>query len=275
MSLRAPGSTPHRARGAAPRRWWSQPVERRSILTITDVYGRVSHRTVADLQVASALIQATPGADVLQPLLPAADIPTARPTLQADDQSTDEIPAVSSGAEPQPAGVLTQSRAPASPAGRGISLLVAPEMAMGSDGFELGGRLGLGLRDAGSRLSRNARPLLARPRRRQRVERCHSPAGHGRDCPVARRAVYVAAHRDSTGRRGGARVRSTWGNSPFIRRPTTATSTRARYSRAFTLARRTRFGGIGPSRGASAPTLRSLRTTAPLQRKVPSCRASL
>lgn len=108
-------------------------------LTITDVYGRVSHRTVADLQVASALIQATPGADVLQPLLPAADIATARPTLQGDDQSTDEVPAVSSVAEPQPAGVLTQSRAPASPAGRGISLLVAPEMAMGSDGSSWAG----------------------------------------------------------------------------------------------------------------------------------------
>jgi len=103
-------------------------------LTITDPYGRVTRRTVADLGAASALIQSTPGADALQPLLPEEDARLARPVLRPDDDPADEVPAPPTEPASPPAAVVSHPPVPERPPGRGLSLLVAPELAAGSDG---------------------------------------------------------------------------------------------------------------------------------------------
>jgi hypothetical protein len=103
-------------------------------LTITDPYGRVTHRSVADVRTASALIQSTPGADALQPLLPEADALPPRPVLRPGDDAADEVPVPPTEHASSPAAAVVTHQAPAerSP-GRGLSLRVAPELAMGSD----------------------------------------------------------------------------------------------------------------------------------------------
>src|SRR5215831_15831851 len=47
-------------------------------LTLTDTYGRVTRRTVNDVQAACALIASRPGAELLEPLLPQGDVPSSR-----------------------------------------------------------------------------------------------------------------------------------------------------------------------------------------------------
>lgn len=103
-------------------------------LTITDPYGRVTRRTVADLRTASALIQSTPGADALQPLLPEADALPARPVLRPDDDPAEEVPTPPSEPASPPAAVVSHEAPPEPSPARGLSLLVAPELAAGSDG---------------------------------------------------------------------------------------------------------------------------------------------
>ncbi len=103
-------------------------------LTITDPYGRVTHRTVADLHAASAVIESTPGSEALRPLLPEVAALPAPPILRPGDDPGDDEPVAPSGAAPGPAAVVSDARAAERSPGRGLSLLVATELATGSDG---------------------------------------------------------------------------------------------------------------------------------------------
>jgi hypothetical protein len=104
-------------------------------LTITDPYGRVTHRTVADLHAASAVIESTPGSEVLRPLLPeVAALPAPQVLRPGDDPGDDEPAVQSAGVAPGPAAVVSDARAAERPPGRGLSLLMATEVATGSDG---------------------------------------------------------------------------------------------------------------------------------------------
>jgi len=103
-------------------------------LTITDPYGRLTHRIVADLGTATAVVEATPGSDALLPLLPegeSADIP-------ADAALEAIVPPVLAPASP-PATVVTATPSRDSGPERGLSLSFATEFATGSDGSSWAG----------------------------------------------------------------------------------------------------------------------------------------
>lgn len=104
-------------------------------LTITDPYGRLTHRTVANLQAATAVVEATPGSDALLPLLPegeTADVP-------GDDAPREtKVPPVLAPATPPAALVTATPSSEASP-DRGLSLSFATELATGSDGSSWAG----------------------------------------------------------------------------------------------------------------------------------------
>jgi hypothetical protein len=98
-------------------------------LTITDPYGRLTHRRVADLEAATAVVEATPGSDALLPLLPEgepADLPGDLPPEA-------KVPTV---LEPKsaPAALVAANRPAESLSERGLTLSFATELATGSDG---------------------------------------------------------------------------------------------------------------------------------------------
>jgi hypothetical protein len=114
-------------------------------LTLTDAYGRVTRRTVSDVGAACALIASRAGAEILAPLLPQGEAPPARGAwvLSAEPRGTPATP-VSSAA----AVVSAPVPAVAAPV-RGLTLLVATEVAAGSDrsawaGLSLSGCVMLG-----------------------------------------------------------------------------------------------------------------------------------
>jgi hypothetical protein len=103
-------------------------------LTITDPYGRPSQRTVADLEAAIAVVEATPGSDALLPLLPedeSAELPGDAP-VEA------KVPPVLAPAPP-PAALVTTNRPPETPVDRDLSLAFATELVTGSDGSSWAG----------------------------------------------------------------------------------------------------------------------------------------
>ena len=102
-------------------------------LTITDPYGRVTHRTVEDLRTASALIQSTPGAEVLRPLLPETAAAPAPPILRPGDDLGDGEPVTPVEPAP-PAAAVSRVSAAERPPGRELFVQLASELAAGSDG---------------------------------------------------------------------------------------------------------------------------------------------
>ena len=94
-------------------------------LTMTDDYGRVTRRTVTDVGAACALIESMTGGDLLAPLLPQGDGSGGR------DEAAE--PAERSVSPTRPAAVVSDGPAVAPVAGRGVSLFVATELAVGSD----------------------------------------------------------------------------------------------------------------------------------------------
>ncbi len=108
-------------------------------LTITDPYGRVTHRTVADLHAASAVIESTPGSEVLRPLLPEVAALAEPHILRPGDDPGDDEPVAHSGVAPGPEAVVSEAPAAEPQPGRGLSVLIAPELATGSDGSSWAG----------------------------------------------------------------------------------------------------------------------------------------
>jgi hypothetical protein len=104
-------------------------------LTITDPYGRVTHRLVTDLETAAAIVESTPGADALLPLLPEGDTADAVPL---EDQPIDARP-LQLVEPPAPPAVVAQSPAPDRTPERGLSLSVATELVTGFDGSSWAG----------------------------------------------------------------------------------------------------------------------------------------
>jgi hypothetical protein len=110
------------------------------VLTIVDPYGRISHRTITDLEAAAAVVESTPGSDALLPLLPETD--TASPPIQRPDplavEDTDDA-ALPTEPAPPPAALVNQphpsERTPAS----GLSLSMATEVVTGIDGSSWAG----------------------------------------------------------------------------------------------------------------------------------------
>jgi len=114
-------------------------------LTLTDAYGRVTRRTVSDVAAACALIASRPGAEILAPLLPQGEGPPGpgAPEISAEPRETPAPPASS------PAAVVSAPVPAVAPPVRGLTLLVAPEVAIGSDtsawaGLSLSGCVTLG-----------------------------------------------------------------------------------------------------------------------------------
>jgi hypothetical protein len=126
-------------------------------LLMIDAYGRVTRRTVSDVRAAAAVIESRTGVDLLVPLLPAGEVLSGE--RAGTDDIQDEIKNGKDGAEPlapaapqAPAPEVVAQAAPVSeahPATRGVTLLVATEMAAGSDdsawaGLSLSGCVTLG-----------------------------------------------------------------------------------------------------------------------------------
>jgi hypothetical protein len=126
-------------------------------LLMIDAYGRVTRRTVSDVPAAAAVIESRTGVDLLVPLLPAGEVLSAERDGRDDDQ--DDSKNGKDGADPlaaaaprAPAPEVVAQAAPVSeahPATHGVTLLVATEMAAGSDdsawaGLSLSGCVTLG-----------------------------------------------------------------------------------------------------------------------------------
>ncbi len=130
-------------------------------LMMIDAYGRVTRRTVSDVLAAAAVIESRTGVDLLVPLLPEGEVVSGERAGAQDgkDDGKDDGKLGKDGGE-----LLTQAapRAPApevvaktapmseaQPATHGVTLLVATEMAAGSDasawaGLSLSGCVTLG-----------------------------------------------------------------------------------------------------------------------------------
>ncbi|HLK91091.1 MAG TPA: hypothetical protein VKZ18_14430 [Polyangia bacterium] len=103
-------------------------------LTITDPYGRLIHRRVADLDAAVAVVEATPGSDALLPLLPEAESPDLPGEAPLEAKTPPVLPPASRAA------TLVTATPPAESAPeRGLSLSFATELATGSDGSSWAG----------------------------------------------------------------------------------------------------------------------------------------
>jgi hypothetical protein len=98
-------------------------------LTLTDAYGRVTRRIVSDVGAACALIESRPGAELLAPLLPQGEAPPSREAL-AFSAEPREAPAPPG---PSAAAVVSAPVPAAAAPARGLTLLVATELAAGSD----------------------------------------------------------------------------------------------------------------------------------------------
>jgi hypothetical protein len=110
-------------------------------LTLTDAYGRVTRRTVSDVGAACALIESRTGGEILAPLLPQGDGPAGRDELA--------FAASPPGAPASAAAVVSLPGPNAAAPPRGLTLLVATELAAGSDdsgwaGLSLSGCVMLG-----------------------------------------------------------------------------------------------------------------------------------
>ncbi len=134
-------------------------------LMMIDAYGRVTRRTVSDVFAAAAVIESRTGVDLLVPLLPEGEVLSGggNGAQGGNDDGSDDSHGDSrygkGGGEPLARGA-TQAPAPAvvaqaaavseaHPAAHGVTLLVATEMAAGSDdsawaGLSLSGCVTLG-----------------------------------------------------------------------------------------------------------------------------------
>ena len=130
-------------------------------LMMIDAYGRVTRRTVSDVLAAAAVIESRTGVDLLVPLLPEGEVLSGersgtddgKDDGQGDGQDgKDGGELLAPAAPPVLAPEVVAKVAPASevhPATRGVTLLVATEMAAGSDnsawaGLSLSGCVTLG-----------------------------------------------------------------------------------------------------------------------------------
>ncbi len=103
-------------------------------LTMIDAYGRVTRRTVSDVPAAAAVIESRTGVELLVPLLPEGEL---GPGGDLVAWAAPESPSASPSASPStsgPAAVVNAAQAPeVRPASHGVTLLVATELAAGSD----------------------------------------------------------------------------------------------------------------------------------------------
>ena len=126
-------------------------------LMMIDAYGRVTRRTVSDVLAAAAVIESRTGADLLVPLLPEGEVLSGErygtDSIQDDSREEKEGGDQPAPAKPRaPAPEVVAKAAPASEAHaatHGVTLLVATEMAAGSDdsawaGLSLSGCVTLG-----------------------------------------------------------------------------------------------------------------------------------
>jgi hypothetical protein len=99
-------------------------------LTMIDAYGRVTRRVVSDVPSAAAVIESRTGVELLVPLLPDGEaVPGGH-----DGQEGGELVTLTAAPGSAPAAVVNAAPAPEPhAAARGVTLLVATEMAAGSD----------------------------------------------------------------------------------------------------------------------------------------------
>ena len=105
-------------------------------LTMIDAYGRVIRRTVSDVPAAAAVIESRTGVELLVPLLPEGEALSGGDVQQGGRDGGDPVtwapPA--SAPVPAPAVVVSAARPPElRPATHGVTLLLATEVAAGSD----------------------------------------------------------------------------------------------------------------------------------------------
>jgi hypothetical protein len=98
-------------------------------LTLTDAYGRVTRRTVSDVGAACALIESRAGVEILAPLLPQGEA-SPSPDALAFSGEPRETPAPTA---PSAAAVVSGPAPAVAVPARGVTLLVATELAAGSD----------------------------------------------------------------------------------------------------------------------------------------------
>jgi hypothetical protein len=130
-------------------------------LMMIDAYGRVTRRTVSDVPAAAAVIESRTGVELLVPLLPAGEVLSGEGDGIDDgaDHNQDDLENGKGGGDalasappraPAPEVVAQAAPAPeARPVSHGVTLLVATEMAAGSDdsawaGLSLSGCVTLG-----------------------------------------------------------------------------------------------------------------------------------
>jgi len=104
-------------------------------LTMIDAYGRVTRRTVSGVPAAAAVIESRTGVELLVPLLPEGAVPGG--DVERNGSGGGDLAAwVPPTSAPAAAPAVVVSAAPAPevpPASHGVTLLVATEMAAGSD----------------------------------------------------------------------------------------------------------------------------------------------
>jgi hypothetical protein len=104
-------------------------------LTMIDAYGRVIRRTVSDVPAAAAVIESRTGVELLVPLLPEGEVmPGGRDGRIVQVGDGGDLVAQAAPLAPAPEVLAKAVPAPeARPASHGVTLLVATEMAAGSD----------------------------------------------------------------------------------------------------------------------------------------------
>ena len=121
-------------------------------LMMIDAYGRVTRRTVSDVRAAAAVIESRTGVDLLVPLLPDGELASGERDGKDDSKTGKDAGDLVAVAPLSPAPEVVAKAAPTSeahPASHGVTLLVATEMAAGSDdsawaGLSLSGCVTLG-----------------------------------------------------------------------------------------------------------------------------------
>ena len=105
-------------------------------LTMIDAYGRVIRRTVSDVSAAAAVIESRIGVELLVPLLPDGEAVPGEDVGQAGRGDGDPVTWALPASAPAATPTVVVSAVPAPevrPAAHGVTLLLATEMAAGSD----------------------------------------------------------------------------------------------------------------------------------------------
>ena len=108
----------------------------RLTLMMIDAYGRVTQRTVSDVLAAAAVIESRTGVELLVPLLPEGEVVPGERDSKEDGRngkSGDDLVAPAAPLSLAPVVVATAPASAVDRTARGVTFLVATEMAAGSD----------------------------------------------------------------------------------------------------------------------------------------------